>query len=178
MRRVRSIGGDRNCDCGPANLRVAGLSICDESSGTESGAVDGLFSRGGSIQPLSWDKLILLTFRELALHRNFTSTSPPLSCSPACARRLSLCQLARPVGGTQMNISYKKLAATFGALLLALVCAPSSWAGCAPSLARPTHSSWLVSFCLPRQACIQPLRRVRRFGVLPSASPNLQPQKG
>ena len=77
-----------------------------------------------------------------------------------------------------MRISYKKLAATFGALLLALVCAPSSWAGCAPSLARPTHSSWLVSFCLPRQACIQPLRRVRRFGVLHSASPNLQPKKG
>lgn len=43
-----------------------------------------------------------------------------------------------------MKTRYGKLAATFGALLLALVCAPSSWAGCAPSLAGPTHSSWLV----------------------------------
>ena len=43
-----------------------------------------------------------------------------------------------------MKIRYGKLAATFGALLLALVCAPSSWAGCAPSLAESTHSSWMV----------------------------------
>jgi hypothetical protein len=43
-----------------------------------------------------------------------------------------------------MKTRYGKLAATFGALLLALVCAPSSWAGCAPGLAGPTHSSWLV----------------------------------
>ena len=43
-----------------------------------------------------------------------------------------------------MKIRYGKLAATFGALLLALVCVPNSWAGCAPSLAGPTHSSWIV----------------------------------
>jgi hypothetical protein len=43
-----------------------------------------------------------------------------------------------------MKIRYGKLAATFGALLLTLVCVPSSWAGCAPSLAGPTHSSWNV----------------------------------
>jgi hypothetical protein len=43
-----------------------------------------------------------------------------------------------------MKTRYGKLAATFGALLLALVCAPSSWAGCAPGLAGPTHSSWSV----------------------------------
>jgi hypothetical protein len=43
-----------------------------------------------------------------------------------------------------MKTRYGKLAATFGALLLALVCAPSSWAGCAPGLAGPTQSSWLV----------------------------------
>jgi hypothetical protein len=44
----------------------------------------------------------------------------------------------------QMKSRYGKMAATFGALLLALVCVPSSWAGCAPSLAGPTHSSWDV----------------------------------
>ena len=43
-----------------------------------------------------------------------------------------------------MKTRYGKLAATFGAWLLALVCAPSSWAGCAPALAGPTHSSWNV----------------------------------
>jgi hypothetical protein len=43
-----------------------------------------------------------------------------------------------------MKIRYGKLAATFGALVLGLVCVPSSWAGCAPSLAGPTHSSWMV----------------------------------
>ncbi|HEY3989651.1 MAG TPA: hypothetical protein VGM02_10160 [Acidobacteriaceae bacterium] len=43
-----------------------------------------------------------------------------------------------------MNASFRKLVATFGALVLALVCSPRSWAGCAPSLARPTHSSWFV----------------------------------
>ncbi len=43
-----------------------------------------------------------------------------------------------------MKIRYGKLAATFGALLLALVCVPSSWAGCAPNLAGVTHSSWMV----------------------------------
>jgi hypothetical protein len=43
-----------------------------------------------------------------------------------------------------MKSRYGKLAATFGALLLALVCVPSSWAGCAPSLAGPTHTSWMV----------------------------------
>jgi len=43
-----------------------------------------------------------------------------------------------------MKISYGKLAGTFGALALALVCAPNSWAGCAPSLAGPTNSSLLA----------------------------------
>jgi hypothetical protein len=43
-----------------------------------------------------------------------------------------------------MKLSYRKLAATFGAVVLGLVCSPRSWAGCAPSLAGPTHSSWLV----------------------------------
>jgi hypothetical protein len=43
-----------------------------------------------------------------------------------------------------MKTRYGKLAAIFGALLLALACAPSSWAGCAPGLAGPMHSSWLV----------------------------------
>ena len=43
-----------------------------------------------------------------------------------------------------MKIRYGKLAASLGALLLALVCAPSSWAGCAPGLAGVTHSSWMV----------------------------------
>jgi hypothetical protein len=43
-----------------------------------------------------------------------------------------------------MKIRYGKLAASLGALLLALVCVPSSWAGCAPNLAGVTHSSWMV----------------------------------
>ena len=43
-----------------------------------------------------------------------------------------------------MKTGSGKLTATFGALVLALVCAPSSWAGCAPSPAGPTHASWLV----------------------------------
>ena len=43
-----------------------------------------------------------------------------------------------------MKIRYGKLAASLGALLLALVCAPSSWAGCAPGLAGVTPSSWMV----------------------------------
>jgi hypothetical protein len=43
-----------------------------------------------------------------------------------------------------MKIGLGRLAAAFGALVLALVCAPSSWAGCAPSLGGPTHSSWSV----------------------------------
>lgn len=43
-----------------------------------------------------------------------------------------------------MKISYRKLAASFAALVLAVVCAPRSWAGCAPNLAKPTHSSWFV----------------------------------
>jgi hypothetical protein len=43
-----------------------------------------------------------------------------------------------------MKISYRKLAVSLGALMLALVCAPSSWAGCAPSPEGPTHSSLLV----------------------------------
>jgi hypothetical protein len=43
-----------------------------------------------------------------------------------------------------MKICYGKLAASLGALVLGLVCAPNSWAGCAPVLAGPTHSSWYV----------------------------------
>jgi hypothetical protein len=43
-----------------------------------------------------------------------------------------------------MKTRYGRLAATFGALLLALVCVPSSWAGCAPGLAKSMHSSWMV----------------------------------
>ncbi|MGB9415830.1 MAG: hypothetical protein WCB58_05885 [Acidobacteriaceae bacterium] len=43
-----------------------------------------------------------------------------------------------------MKSRYGKLAATFGALLLALVCVPSSWAGCAPNLTGVTHSRWMV----------------------------------
>jgi hypothetical protein len=43
-----------------------------------------------------------------------------------------------------MKIRYGKLAASLGALLLALVCVPSSWAGCAPKLAGVTPSSWMV----------------------------------
>jgi hypothetical protein len=43
-----------------------------------------------------------------------------------------------------MKISYRKLAVSFAALVLAVVCSPRSWAGCAPSLAKPTHSSWFV----------------------------------
>lgn len=43
-----------------------------------------------------------------------------------------------------MKTSFGKLSAGFGALVLALACAPSSWAGCGPSLAKPTHTSWMV----------------------------------
>jgi hypothetical protein len=43
-----------------------------------------------------------------------------------------------------MKINFGKLAAACGALVLALVCSPRSWAGCAPSLAGPTHSSWQI----------------------------------
>ena len=43
-----------------------------------------------------------------------------------------------------MKVSYRKWAATLGALVLGLVCSPSSWAGCAPSVAKPTHASLLV----------------------------------
>jgi hypothetical protein len=43
-----------------------------------------------------------------------------------------------------MKILCGKLAATFGALVLGLVCVPSSWAGCAPNLAGATPSSWMV----------------------------------
>lgn len=43
-----------------------------------------------------------------------------------------------------MKISFRKMAATFGALALGLVCAPNSWAGCAPSLTGATHSSWYL----------------------------------
>ena len=32
-----------------------------------------------------------------------------------------------------MKVSYRKWAATLGALVLGLVCSPSSWAGCGPS---------------------------------------------
>jgi hypothetical protein len=38
-----------------------------------------------------------------------------------------------------------RLAATFGALVLALLCVPSSWAGCGVNQpTAPTHSSWYV----------------------------------
>jgi hypothetical protein len=43
-----------------------------------------------------------------------------------------------------MKANFRMLASTFGALVVALACTPLSWAGCAPNLARPTHSSWLV----------------------------------
>jgi hypothetical protein len=43
-----------------------------------------------------------------------------------------------------MKISFGKLAASLGAMVLAMACVPSSWAGCAPNLAGPTHSSWNV----------------------------------
>ena len=43
-----------------------------------------------------------------------------------------------------MKTNFGKLAAGFGALVLALACAPSSWAGCGPSLAGPTHTSWMA----------------------------------
>jgi hypothetical protein len=61
------------------------------------------------------------------------------------AARLAQCRLAMPAGGeSQMKISFGKVAASLGALVVAMACAPSSWAGCAPSLAGPTHSSLLV----------------------------------
>jgi hypothetical protein len=45
----------------------------------------------------------------------------------------------------EMKSRYGKLAATFGALILGLVCAPSSWAACGINQpAAPTHSSWYV----------------------------------
>jgi hypothetical protein len=43
-----------------------------------------------------------------------------------------------------MKANFGNLAAIAGALGIALACAPLSWAGCAPNLARPTHSSWFV----------------------------------
>jgi hypothetical protein len=43
-----------------------------------------------------------------------------------------------------MKIGFGKLTASVGALVLALGCAPNSWAGCGPDLARPTHASWYV----------------------------------
>jgi hypothetical protein len=49
-----------------------------------------------------------------------------------------------------MKVSFRKLAGALGALVLTLACAPSSWAGCAPSLAGPTHSSWSVQPGGPR----------------------------
>jgi hypothetical protein len=43
-----------------------------------------------------------------------------------------------------MKILCGRLAATFGALILGLVCAPSSWAGCVNYQPGITHSSWDV----------------------------------
>lgn len=43
-----------------------------------------------------------------------------------------------------MKANFGKLAALAGALGIALASAPLSWAGCAPNLVRPTHSSWFV----------------------------------
>jgi hypothetical protein len=43
-----------------------------------------------------------------------------------------------------MKANFRMLASTFSALVVALACTPLSWAGCAPNMARPTHSSWLV----------------------------------
>jgi hypothetical protein len=43
-----------------------------------------------------------------------------------------------------MKVSFGKMVAGFGVLVLALACSPSSWAGCAPGLAKPKNSSLLV----------------------------------
>ena len=43
-----------------------------------------------------------------------------------------------------MKINFGKLAASLGAMVLALACAPSSWAGCVSTVAKPTNSSLLV----------------------------------
>jgi hypothetical protein len=43
-----------------------------------------------------------------------------------------------------MKISFGKLAASLGAMVLAIACTPSSWAGCGPNRGGPTPSSLLV----------------------------------
>lgn len=52
-----------------------------------------------------------------------------------------------------MRISYGKFAISFWAMVLAVVCAPNSWAGCAPSLKTPTHTSWYMQ---PGPSILQP----------------------